>query len=137
MEGNEIGEGQDFIEAFDQFNLKAAGAAGREIRIVSEDTHSKGHGATGKLSADAAHAENGEGFAIKLNAFKALAIPFACFHRGMGLGNIAGKGHHQRESMFCRGDRIATRGVHHNDASLGSFFHIDIIHAHSSAANHF
>src|SRR5690606_17950110 len=51
-------------------------------------------------------------------------------------GNLAGDGHHHRNRVFAGADRVATRGVHDDDAVAAGGFHVDIVHADAGAADH-
>jgi hypothetical protein len=53
----------------------------------------------------------------------------------VGFGQIAGEREHQRDSMFGGGDRIAERGVHHNNTLGGGGGNIDIVDTDAGAAD--
>ena len=52
----EIGLRKERVDVFDEFHLHATSAAYREVGIVGQYTHAKGHGAAGEFGADASHA---------------------------------------------------------------------------------
>ena len=100
VHADEIGLRKERVDIFDEFHLHASGTAYREVGIVGQYTHAKGHGAAGEFGADAAHAENAEGFIVELDAFIFFAIPLAGFDAGIGLRDVAGDAHEEREGML-------------------------------------
>ena len=131
----EIGLRKERVDVFDEFHLHATSAAYREVGIVGQYTHAKGHGAAGEFGADASHAENAERLIVKLNTFIFFTIPLAGFDAGVGLRDVAGDTHEEREGMLGGRDRVAAGGVHDDHAMAGGGVHIDVVHTDSGAAD--
>ena len=81
--------GQQFIQR-DRLHLHGLGAAGCEIGIISHDAHAESLGALRDLAADAAKADDAEGFLEKLDAGKTLPIPLARLHGSRSLRHRPG-----------------------------------------------
>ena len=82
--------------------------------------------ALGDDAADVAEADDAEGFVAQLDADKFVAVPFAAFERGDGLGNMARQSHHQRDGMLAGGDVVAAGRIHDDDAAFGRGIGVDI-----------
>ena len=135
VDGDEIRPAINVIDVFLQIHLQGLGAGQGEIRIVGQHLHAEGQGALGHFAADAAHAEDAEGFVVKLGALKFLPAPFALFHGDMGLRNFAGQRHEHGKGQFGRGNGVAARRVHHHDAPLRGGIDIHVVHADAGAAD--
>jgi len=68
---------------------------------------------------------------------KLLPLPLARFQRGIGIGDVAGEGHHQSDGVLGGSNRIALRGVDHQDPSFGGGSHVDVVHAHPRPTDDF
>ena len=135
MHADEVGLREEAVDILDKLDLEAAGAADGKIGIVGENAHAEGHGAAGKLRADAAHAENAEGFVVELDALVFFAVPASGFHAGIGLRDVASDTDKEGKGMLGGGDGIATGSVHDDDTTARCGIHIDIVHAHTGAAD--
>jgi hypothetical protein len=62
VDGDVVGEGEDFVEGRDR-DAEGLGAGFGEVRIVGEHLHAEGEGALRDFGADAAEAEHAEGLA--------------------------------------------------------------------------
>ncbi len=78
-----------------------------------------------------------EGLVVEFHALKSFSVPLTGLHGGVGLGDFAGEGQEHREGQLGGGDGVPAGSVHHHDTPLGGGFDIDIVHAHSGAADHF
>lgn len=134
---DEVGLFHGFIDLLDEFDTEEAGFASGQIGIVSDDPHAEGHGAAGEFTADAAHAEDGEGFVVEFHAFELFAFPFAGDDGGVGLGDVPGEGEHEAEGVFGGGDGIAGGRIHYDHPVLGGGGDIDVIDADAGAADGF
>ena len=76
-------------------------------------------------------------FAENLDAEEFVLFPFAGPRRSIGFGDLPRQRQHQRDGMLGRGDRIAERRVHHDDAARGRRRNVDIVDADAGAADHF
>ena len=137
VHGDEIGVREGVLEIFDQFDLQGLGAGLGEVRIVGQDAHAEGEGALGHFGADAAHAEDGEGFAVEFDALETFAVPLARLHAGVGLGDFAGDRNEEGEGVLGGRHRVAAGGVHHDDAAPGRRLDIDIVHPDAGPADRF
>ena len=63
-------------------------------------------------------------------------LPFAGLGGAVGLGELAGERHQQRDGVLGGGDGIAEGRVHHDDALGGRGGHVDIVDADAGAADH-
>src|ERR1700739_3690221 len=137
MQSQEISLCEHFIEIVEELDLKRPRARGREIGIVSNRAHTESDCPAGDLAADSSHAEDAQGFATQLNTFKALSIPTAGLHAGIGLRDASGNRYQQRESVFSGRYRVACGCVHHDDPAPGSGFDIHIINPDTGPADGF
>ncbi len=135
MDRDEVGFRVEVVDFLDEFDLEGFGAGESDIGVEGEDAHTEGIGAAGDFGADAAHAEDAEGFLVEFDAGVLFPVPFAGFHGAVGLGDIPGEGHEHGESEFGGGYGISAGGIHDHDAVLGSGFDVDIIDADAGAAD--
>src|SRR5207253_997243 len=69
--------GEQFIELFHQLDLQTARPRGGKVWIERKHAHSKGNGASAKLTPDPAHANNAEGLVVELDALQIFPVPSA------------------------------------------------------------
>ena len=119
----------------DGFGAEGADALDRDERVIGDDVHLEGEGATGHLGTDRAEADEAEGAAAKLGAHKVAAAPLAAAQGTVGAGDVASKGDEQGESVLGGGDGVAARRVHDHDAALGGGLKIDVIHPGAGAGD--
>ena len=137
VHADEVGLREEGVDILDKLHLEAAGAADGKIGIVGENAHTEGHGAAGKFRADAAHAEDAEGFIVELDALIFFAVPTTGLHAGIGLRDIAGDADKERKGMLGGGNGVATGSVHDDDTTTRCGIHIDIVHAHAGTTDDF
>src|SRR5882757_9783920 len=106
------------------------------MRGVGDHTHAKSDGATTQFTTDSAHADYAQRFVVKLDSFEILFVPFLPANVCIGLRNLSRYREQQRKRMFGSRKGVSPRRVEHNDAAARRRLNIDIIHAHSRAANH-
>ena len=135
VQGDEIGAPPQFVE-LDLLDAEIHRALGRQKGIVGDHLHLQADGAVGDDRADIAAADDAERLAENLDAEELVLFPFAGAGRGVGLGDLPGQRQHQRDRVLGRGDRIAERRVHHDDAARGRRRNIDIVDADAGAADH-
>ncbi len=136
VQGDEIGAAPQFVE-LDFLDAEIERAFGGQKRIVGDHFHLQPDRAVGDDRADIAAADDAERLAEDLDAEKFVLLPFAGARRSVGLGDLPRQRQHQRDGMFGRGDRIAERRVHHDDAARGRRRNVDIVDADAGAADHF
>ena len=136
VQGDEIGAPPQLVE-LDLFDAEFNRALGRQIRVVGDHLHLEPDRAVGDDRADIAAADDAERLAEDLDAEEFVLFPFAGPRRGVGFRDLPRHRQHQRDGMLRRGDRIAERRVHHDDAARGRRRDIDIIDADAGAADHF
>ena len=134
VDGDVVGEGEDFVEGGDG-DAEGLRAGFGEIRVVGEHLHAEGEGALGDFGADAAEAEHSEGLAKELGAGERLAVPLAFVHGLDGFRDRTREGEEVGERQLGGGDGVARGGVHHDDAALGSGFDVDVVDAYAGAAD--
>ena len=134
VDGDVVGESEDFIEGRDG-HAEGLGAGFGEIRVVGDHLHAEGEGALGDFGADAAEAEHAEGLAEELGAREGLAVPLAFAHGLDGFRHRTGEGEEVGESELGGRDGVTRRGVHHDDATFGGGFDVDVVDAHAGTAD--
>src|SRR5712692_1527202 len=137
VHGDEISARVNLFQVFDQLHLQGLGARQRQIRIVRQHAHAESRGPAGHFAADSAYPKNAEGFVVKLDPLKRLAVPLPGFHRGMGLRNVAGQRHQHGTGQLGGGDGVAAGRVHDHHAVLRGRFDIDVIDPDAGAAHDF
>ena len=131
-----VGGSQKGVERYG-LHLHGGGASGREIGIVSEDLHAEGLGALGDLAADTAEADDADVLPEQLDAAERLAIPVAGLHGCRALRDRTGAAEDVGKGELGGRDRVATRGIHDDDAALGGGINIHVVHADAGAADDF
>ena len=119
----------------DGLGAEGADALDRDERVVGDDVHLEGEGATGHLGADGAEPDEAEGAAAKLGAHEVAPAPLAAAQGAVGAGDVAGEGHEQGERVLGGGDGVAARRVHDDDAALGGGLEVDVVHAGAGAGD--
>ncbi len=135
VQGDEIGAGEQLVEV-NLFDPNTARPFGRQERIVGDHLHFQAQGAPGNDRADIAAADNAERLAEQLDPHKARLFPFPGLRRAVGRGDLAGQREHHRDRVLGRGDRIAVRRIHDDDAALGRGRDVNIINADPGPADH-
>ena len=128
VERDEVGAGQERLEVH-LLDAQVARALGREERVVGHHPHLQALGAVGDDRPDIAAADQTEDLAHELDAHEPVLFPFAGTGRAVGGRDLTGQGQHQGDRVLGRGDRVAERRVHHDDAALGRRLHVDIVDA--------
>ena len=135
VQGDEIGAAQEIVE-LDLLDAQLHGALGREEGIEGDDLHPQANRAVGDDRADVAAADHAQRLGVKLDAQKLRLLPLAGLRGAVGLGDLAGERHHQRDGVLGGGDGVAEGRVHHDDALGGGGLHIDVVDADAGAADH-
>ncbi len=136
VHGNEIRARQEVVQILEKLHLQRARPAGREVGIVRGDAHPERDGAAGEFAADAAHAEDAEGFAVQFHALEFLAVPFAGGDAGVRLRDGPGGRNQEGKRVFGGRDGVAVGRVHHDDAPARRGLDVHVVHAHAGAADH-
>ena len=134
VQGDEVGAHQEFLE-LNLVDAHGFGAFGAEVRVEGGDLHAQALGAVGDDRADVAAADDAERLACEFDAHEAVLFPFAGVRRGVGGGDLAGEGEHQRDGVLGRRDRVAVRRVHDDDAAAGGGWDVDVVDADTGAAD--
>jgi hypothetical protein len=87
-------------------------------------------------AADIAGADDAERLAGDLDAHEFRFLPLAGLGRGVGGGQLAGDGEHQRNRVLGGGDRVAEGRVHDDDAAARGGRDVDIVDADAGTADH-
>ena len=135
VKGDEIGAAEEFLEA-DALDAEVDCALVGKERVIADDLHSEAVRAVGDDGADVAAADDAERLGRDFDAHEARLLPLASLRRAVGLGDLPGERHHQRDGVLRRRDGIAEGRVHHDDAAAGGDRNIDIVDADACAADH-
>ena len=134
VQGEVVGLLEDLVDG-DEGDVVLAGDDGGDEGVVAEDVHAEAGGAAGDFEADAAEADDAEGFAAQLGALQGFFLPLAGVHGGVGAGDEAGHGDHEAEGEFGDGDGVGAGGVHDDDAAMGGGGDVDVVDADAGAAD--
>ena len=85
-------------------------------RVVGHHAHLEADGALGDDRADVAASDQAQRLEAELGAHELVLFPLAGLRAGIGLRHLTGDGEHQRDGVFRRGDGVAERRVHDDDA---------------------
>jgi len=133
---DEIGSGKDIVEG-SRLYAHASDVFSGDERIEADDFHPECGGALGDDPTDVAETDDPDGLIAHFNADELIAVPFTALQRRDGLGNVARQRHHQSDRMLAGGHIVAARRVHHDDALFCRSIRVDVLVAHTSAADHF
>ena len=134
VEGEVVGGLEDLVDG-DEGDVVLAGDDGGDEGVVADEVHAEAGGAAGDLEADAAEADDAEGFAAELGALEGFFLPFAGVHGGVGAGDGAGERDHEAEGEFGYGYGVGAGGVHDDDAAMGGGVGVDVVYAYAGAAD--
>ncbi len=137
VEGDVVAHGEEGVEVLDHFDLAIEGGFGEVEFVEGDDFHFEGEGTLGDGFADAAVADDAEGFAGELGSHEGIAVPLAGAEGGVGGGDFAGEGGHEGEGVFGGGDGVGVGGVHDENAGFGGGFDIDVVDADAGAGDGF
>jgi hypothetical protein len=101
----------------------------RHERVVAEHPHLQRLGPLHHRQADTAEADDAERLAGDLGAHVLRTIPAAFDQRLIRRGDVPRQGEHQRHRMLGRAERVAGRGVHHDDAGPRGGGAVDVVGA--------
>ena len=132
---DEVGAAQQVVE-LDLLHAQLHRPLGGQERIEGDHLHLQADGAVGDDRADVAAADDAERLGGELDAHELGLLPFAGLRGAVGLRDLAGQRHHQRERMLGRGDGIAEGRVHDDDALGGGGLDVDVVDADAGAADH-
>ena len=135
VQRDEIGAAQQVVE-LDLLHAQLHGALGREEGIEGDHLHLEADGAVGDDGADVAAADHAQRLGVELDAQELRLLPLAGLGGAVGLGDLAGERHHQRDGVLGGGDGIAEGRVHDDDALGGGGPDVDVVDADAGAADH-
>ncbi len=136
MQRDEVGALEEVFE-FDLLDADVLGAFRRQERIERDHFHAKTERAVGNDRTDVAAADHAQRLAGDLDPHEAVLLPLAGLGGSIGLGNFARQCQHQGNRVFGRGDRIAERGVHHDDPLRRRGGNLHIVDTDPGASDHF
>lgn len=118
VQGDDVGSGEGLVRGGGEADLHLVGAGLGEEGVEGDDLHVKGLGTLGELGADATHADDGEGFAVELDALIGFAgdLEISGDDAGVTESDIASSGAHESEGMLGGRDGVPGGSVHHDDA---------------------
>ena len=108
----------------------------RDEGVVGVHLHLQTAGPPSNLGAHLAQADDAQHLVAHLNSHERAPPPLAAAEGLVGLRNVAGQRHHQRNGMLCCGNGVARWSVDHRYALAGRRLKIDVVNAHSGASNH-
>ena len=135
VQGDEIGAAQQVVE-LDLLHAQLHRPLRRQERIVGDHLHLQADGAVGDDRADVAAADHAQRLGGELDAQELGLLPLAGLRGAVGLRDLAGERHHQRERVLGGGDGIAEGRVHDDDALGGGGLDVDVVDADAGAADH-
>ena len=135
MHANEVGRGQQFVQAHQaDAELRCPGRG--HVRVIGDDPHAERGEALGDEYPDPAKAENAGDLVLQFHAGIRRAFPLAGLQRGRGLRHVPCDREQQGDGVLGGADDVGGWRVHHHDARLGGSHHIDVVQAHASPGNH-
>jgi len=134
VQRDEIGAGEQFVQ-LDLFNAQFLRTGFGQERIESHHMHFQADGAGRDNRTDIAAADDAERLSGDLDSHEAVLFPLAGAGGCVGFRQLPRDSEHQRDGVFCRGDRIAERRVHDDDTAARSRRNIDIIDADTGATD--
>ncbi|MBP1722272.1 MAG: hypothetical protein H6Q45_884 [Deltaproteobacteria bacterium] len=97
--------------------------------------HFQSPGAVRHHLTDIAKADDAQRLIEHLHTHEFLFFPLAAFKGGRGLGNMTGKRQKKAYGMFCGGDGIGARRIHHHDTLSARGIRINVIIADARPAD--
>ena len=134
MDGDYVGFFQQFVQSLAFFDVIFSETGVCNVRIVSDDFHAESLHAGGQQTADTAQADDTQGLAKQFHALQTVPVPDAAFNHLMGLYRVAAGSQQQTYRVLAGGNDVGFRCVNYDNATLGSAFHLDIIHTVAGTA---
>ena len=135
VQRHEIGPLEQRVE-FDLFHPKLGCPVFGQEGIVGDDLHLETQGPVDHDRTDIARADNAKGLGRQFDTHEAGLFPLSRMGRGIGFGDLPGHGHHHRDRVLGRRDRVPERGVHDDNATFRRGGDVDIVDADPGAADH-
>ena len=135
VQRDEVGAPQQGVE-LDLLHAQLHRPLRRQERVVGDHLHLEADGAVGDDGADIAAADHAQRLGVELHAQELRLFPLAALRGAVGLRDLPGQRHHQRDGVLCGGDRIAEGRVHDDDALGGRGLDVDVVDADAGAADH-
>ena len=137
VDGHVVDAGEHVVNFFDALDAEFAGLFGGHKGIVGEDSHLEGDGALGNFLTNATHADDAERLVGELCAHEGITVPLAGDEAGVGGGDLAREGEHEREGVFGGAEGVARRGIHDDAADARGGVFIDVVGAYAGADDRF
>src|SRR5207244_13362754 len=102
---------------------------------VADDFHVQAGGAAGDLPADAAQADDTQGFAGQLRADEFGSFPFALADADVCGGDVPGQGQEHGDGVLGGADGGAAGGVQCPDTAASGGGDVDVVHTDAGANN--
>ena len=84
---------------------------------------------------DFSQTDDAERFPTQFCALQRFLVPLASVHACIGLAEESGHGQHDGKRLLGDGNSISAGRVHYGDAFAGGGIQINVVNAHSGAAN--
>ncbi len=136
MQGDEVGLREQRVQRLGALDAQLAEALGGNVGVVCAHPHLEAAGAAGDLLADPAEADQPEGLVGELHAGEARALPAALLQRAVRLRDLAREREQEPDRVLGGRDDRGLGCVGDDDAALGRRGEVDVVHAHSRAADH-
>ncbi len=133
VEGNVVGLGEHFRQG-QQFDAPFGGAFRGQVGVIGQNAHFQGARPARNFDADAAQADQAEGFAAQFFAGGGGFFPSAGVQSSVQLRDGAGHGKHERQGVFGDTGGIAAGRIDHQDAAAGGGIEFDVVHTNSGAS---
>ena len=136
MEGEEVGDAEDGVDALRVLDAELAEPLRRDERVVRDRTHAEPDCAARDLLADAPEAEHAERLSGELHTAPARSLPATRLQRRVRLRNVASERHEEPDRVLGGRDHRRLRCVRDDDAVPCRSLHVDVVDAHPGAADH-
>ena len=117
---------QQIVEG-QQLDAQLRGPRRRHIRVVRDDVGFECGQPLGDQLPDAAQADDSDGLAEDLGAGERRPLPGVLAQRGIGGGNLAGRGQQQRQGVLGGAVDVRRRRVDDQHTAFGGGVHVDVV----------
>ena len=136
MDGDTIGPGQEFVEAY-RLHPHFLDGFRRDIGVVADNVHLHAAGPVGNYPTNAADADNTQCFVEQFLTPELLLFPLVALHGCGRLRNVAAEGHEHGHCMLGRSDHVAIRGIHYYNAPFTGRLDVHIVQTYAGPADNF
>ena len=132
MNRDEIGPSEQFVQ-FHGLDSQLPRATRSQVGIIADHLHGQALRQLGDVGSDLPQPHKAESFVIQLRSHEFAFLPLTRLCRNDGLGNFTTHGHNHGDRVLRRRSRIPTGRIHHDDATPGGGFTINVVKARPGA----